>query len=575
MRTIAKRLGVLLLLCVLFVGEGFAQSTITMSAANVSAVPGQTATVHINVTNFNNIGAITLVLTYDAEVLTFESLDNTPRVFTTTTPSPGELRITWFDGSTNNPINLGDGKLGDLRFMFDGEFSNVAFDAGQSEIADSEASVLEVAYTNGSVTAADVGDPTATTNPATAIAAESATLNGTVNPGAGVAVVTFEYRAVGTDLVETVTANQSPVSGTEDVPVSAEVAGLEPETEYAFRIIAENSAGVAQGNEQIFATGSAALTVSPEEVAFGGVAIGETEQATVTIANEGNSSLTIQGVSLSGAADFSIAGDTGELALNPGQTRTVTIAFAPQSQGEKNADLLVQSADDERVVAVSGTGQIAAPTATTTAATEVTARSAVLNGTVNSGGGEASVSFAYSATGSDAVQTISADPGLVSGTEPVAVSAMADDLTPGTEYIFRVVAENSGGSTSGANESFVTPIATPVATTQAATGVSVERAVLNGAVNPGGGETTVNFEYRLAGSDDVQSVPAAQSLVNGADPVLVSAEVPGLQPETEYAFRVVAENEAGSASSDEATFVTQPPALTARLPLPRATCGGA
>lgn len=562
MRMIAKQLGVFLLLCGLIVGQGFAQTATTVSAPDVAAVPGQTATVPINVTGFNDVGAITLIITYDANVLTFESLDNTPRSFTVNVPEPGEVRISWFDASTSDPITFGEGSLGDLRFAFDGEFSPIAFDAGQSEIADSEANVIDVTYTDGSVTAAEVGDPTATTEPATAISAQGATLNGTVNAGGGEATVTFEYRAVGADQIETVTADQSPVSGSEDVAVSAGVTGLQPETEYVFRVIAENSAGVAQGNDVTFTTGSAALVVDPEAVAFGNVPIGETEQATVTIENGGTAPFTIQTVALSGASDFSVAEDTEESTLDPGQTRTVTLAFAPQSQGTKSAELVVETGEDQRVVALSGTGQVAVPTATTETATDVTARSAILNGTVNPGGGDTEVVFEYRVAGSETVQTVTADQSPVLGTESVSVRAEVSALTPGTEYVFRVVAQNSSGSASGADQSFTTPIAAPTATTQAATDVRVERATLNGEVNAGGSsETTVTFEYRVAGTDDVLSAPADQSPISGTDAVAVSATVDALMPQTDYVFRVVAANSAGTTNGEELTFVTQNPAL--------------
>ncbi len=64
--------------------------------------------------------------------------------------------------------------------------------------------------------------PTATTNDASDITSTSAILNGSVNPNQLSTVVSFEY-GITTDYGNEVEAEQSPVSGSENVVVSAEV----------------------------------------------------------------------------------------------------------------------------------------------------------------------------------------------------------------------------------------------------------------------------------------------------------------------------------------------------------------
>ncbi len=71
--------------------------------------------------------------------------------------------------------------------------------------------------------------------------------------------------------------------------------------------------------------------------------------------------LNISSVGLTGAdADqFTIIGDTGETALPPGSTRTVQVAFDPDSLGAKSANLTIISDDEDEGaigVALSGTG---------------------------------------------------------------------------------------------------------------------------------------------------------------------------------------------------------------------------
>lgn len=158
MRTITTLLSAFLLLTFAFgAGEAYAQDA-TVSIPTVSAEADESVSVPVNVQNFNNVGAITLVINYDASVLSFEELQNTPRSgFIGNSPSDGELRITWFDASASNPINIDAGTLLDIGFSFSGGTSDVAFDANASEIADIDANVLDVNYSDG-VVSGDVGE---------------------------------------------------------------------------------------------------------------------------------------------------------------------------------------------------------------------------------------------------------------------------------------------------------------------------------------------------------------------------------------------------------------------------------
>ncbi len=94
------------------------------------------------------------------------------------------------------------------------------------------------------------------------------------------------------------------------------------------------------------------------------------------------------------------------------------------------------------------------PTASTGSATEVTARTAVLTGTVNPQGAETKYRFEY---GPDTSYG-SATPWFAAGngTSEMSVNATVNDLEPGTTYHFRIVVENAGGSVTGDDETFTT-----------------------------------------------------------------------------------------------------------------------
>jgi hypothetical protein len=96
--------------------------------------------------------------------------------------------------------------------------------------------------------------PTATTEAATAVSYEQATLKGTVNPEGSSTSYWFEYgktEAYGTKIP---VSPESVGSGTSNVSVSQTVTGLSQSTEYHFRVVAESEAGTAKGADATFTT---------------------------------------------------------------------------------------------------------------------------------------------------------------------------------------------------------------------------------------------------------------------------------------------------------------------------------
>jgi hypothetical protein len=98
-----------------------------------------------------------------------------------------------------------------------------------------------------------VAVPTATTGSAESIGGTVATLNATVNAGGASTTVEFEY-GTDTSYGTTVTATESPITGTSDTAVSVELTGLAEGTTYHFRVTATNSEGTATGNDATFTT---------------------------------------------------------------------------------------------------------------------------------------------------------------------------------------------------------------------------------------------------------------------------------------------------------------------------------
>jgi DNA-binding beta-propeller fold protein YncE len=101
----------------------------------------------------------------------------------------------------------------------------------------------------------EVTPPAVGTGVATHVSETSATLEGTVDPeGAAVSSCEFEY-GTSTSYGHSalcVPSAASIGSGTEPVPVQAEVSGLEPHTIYHFRLVAGNAAAASEGADQTF-----------------------------------------------------------------------------------------------------------------------------------------------------------------------------------------------------------------------------------------------------------------------------------------------------------------------------------
>ena len=103
--------------------------------------------------------------------------------------------------------------------------------------------------------------PTVTTRTETGVSETDATLKGTVNANNDSTTVTFEY-GLTTAYGTTVTADQSPVTGTTDTPVSKALSGLTPNTTYYYRAVGQNSVGTTNGANITFSTDAPAPTVT-------------------------------------------------------------------------------------------------------------------------------------------------------------------------------------------------------------------------------------------------------------------------------------------------------------------------
>jgi len=128
--------------------------------------------------------------------------------------------------------------------------------------------------TNGSdmtfITSTSGAFATVTTNAASGITTSGATLNGTVNANNASTTVTFQY-GLSTEYESTVTADQSPVTGSSNTAVSKTITGLSANTTYHYRAVGVNSAGITYGGDLTFTTSTSATAPTVTTNAASGV----------------------------------------------------------------------------------------------------------------------------------------------------------------------------------------------------------------------------------------------------------------------------------------------------------------
>jgi hypothetical protein len=164
----------------------------------------------------------------------------------------------------------------------------------------------------------------------------------------------------------------------------------------------------------LMGTGTApTVGLSAASLSFAGQIVGTSSTAqTVTLTNSGDGSLTISGVTTSG--DFTSTPGHCAGSIAAGKICEITVAFKPQAGGSRTGSLSIadDAANSPQTVALSGTGQDFAVSASTTSATVTAGQAASYTLSLASQGGF-SGAVALTCTGAPSAATCSLTPSSV------------------------------------------------------------------------------------------------------------------------------------------------------------------
>ena len=318
--------------------------------------------------------------------------------------------------------------------------------------------------------------PTATTGESSEITDTTATLSGILD---GMGADTHYYFNYGTSNTYGAQA-PSPAADAgvvaSDTPISVRLTGLSPNTTYHYQLLAYNApcvffcpppAQTATGKDATFTT----LALPPVAVADASGGNISPNSATVTGSAE------LQGVTGSyyfeygpsttygnstpvgtlGASVLGQAVNANISGLSPNTTYHYRLAVT-------NNDATEYSADE------TFTTYTTAPAVSTGQATSVGQNTATLGGSLDPQGADTTYWFQYGTT--PYYSTSAPAPGADAGSENgfQSITQAISGLTPGVTYHFRLVTNNAGGTSYGADQTFTTatttaPTSTPAATT--------------------------------------------------------------------------------------------------------------
>jgi len=184
-------------------------------------------------------------------------------------------------------------------------------------------------------------------------------------------------------------------------------------------------------------SGSRSLQAAPNQVSFGGIAVGETASSNLALVNQGSAAVQISQLAVSGQ-EFTVSGG-GDLPLTvpAGGSFNLSVNFIPSQTGAANGQLTITSnatTNARLVVGLSGTGTAAGTTTTASLSTFACANGSMTaagtdNCTVTLNTAAPSSGYAVSVTSNNSAVTVPASVIVGSGSTNVSFAARVSSVS--------------------------------------------------------------------------------------------------------------------------------------------------
>src|SRR3989339_1697468 len=401
--------------------------------------------------------------------------------------------------------------------------------------------------------------PTVTTDTASRVTHNSATLRGTVNANGLSTTVWFQYRIV--DGLSKSTFSTQTVIGTSDTEVSFSIIQLLPGTTYYCRLVAKNDAGTTYGDEVSFTTTDMKTSHTTDITSpAGSISINDgdycTNSLTVTLELSAADNIGVTGYYFSTSAIPPSSHTTGWTSATPAINYKEDVSYTLSGDDGKNTvyvwykdasgNISYAASDSIIVDTTPPTITIANPTS---GSTYKTTRKAInISGSASDSTSEIN----------NVVWSTSKGEGEMEN-KTISWNISNIDLLEG-DNVITIKATDSVGNTGMASITITYTAGNnpPIVITGPATSITTDFATLTGTVNAEGLSATAWFQYGTSSGAYSHTSPIVNIESSSLD-TQINSYINGLLAGTTYYYRLAAQNSAGTTYGSEMTFNTKPP----------------
>ncbi len=401
--------------------------------------------------------------------------------------------------------------------------------------------------------------PAVTTDAASRVTHNSATLRGTVNATGLSTTAWFQYRIVNGPSKSTFSTQT--VIGTSDTEVSFSIIQLLPGTTYYYRLVAKNDAGTTYGDEVSFTTTDMKTSHTTDITSpAGSISINDgdycTNSLTVTLELSAADNIGVTGYYISTSAIPPSSHTVGWTSITPSANYKEEVSYTLSNvDGEntiyvwyKDAAGNISGGASDSIVVDTTPPEITITNPTSDTTYKTTSKTINISGNASDSTSEINNVVWSTGNGKDEMES-----------KTISWSISNVDLIEGDNEI-TIKATDSVGNT-GMTTITITYAAgnnPPTVTTGPATSITTDFAILTGTVNANGLSATAWFQYGTSSG----SYSHTSSLVNiesSSFDTQINSYISGLSAGTTYYYKLAAQNSIGTAYGREMSFTTKPP----------------